>query len=177
MASKVEEEHVKLRDIVNVCYRTLHPKEPPLEICDKYWQLRNSITQCELLLVRVLEFKLNFDHPHKYLLNYLESLHHWLPLDLRLRLPVPETCWHVLRDALHSNILIKYRSQEIAIAIIYLVFICYGVKVPYNDIAQKSWWKVFDEKMTRSKIHLIIQDIINVYEMEETLNLNNVDFL
>ena len=127
---------------MNVCYRTLHPKEAPLEICDKYLLLRNSITQCELLLVRVLEFKFNFDHPHKYLLNYLESLRHWIPLDLRSRLPVSETCWHILRDILHSNILLKHRPQEIAIAIIYLVFMCYGINVPFNDIAQKSWWKV-----------------------------------
>ncbi len=159
-----------------MCYRTLHPNEPALEICDKYWQLRNSITQSELLLVRVLEFKLNFDLPHKYLLNYLESLRHWIPLDLRLRLPVPETCWYILRDILHSNILLKYRPQDVAISIIYLVFMCYGIKVPFNDIAQKSWWKALDEKITRTKIHEIIQQVIGVYEMEEALNLNNDNF-
>lgn len=167
LASKVEEEHLKLRDIINVCYRSLHVNKSALEICDQYWSLRNGVIQCELLIVRVLSFNLSFDHPHKYLLHYLESLREWIPLDKRKHVPVPETCWHILRDILHTDILLRYRPQEIAISLIYLVFMCYGIKVPFNDIAQKCWWKALDEKISRSLIIKIIEEMICVYEIED----------
>ncbi len=60
-----EEERIKLRDIINVCFQTRHPEQNPLELDEKYWSLRNSVTHCELLIVRMLSFKLEFDHPHK----------------------------------------------------------------------------------------------------------------
>ena len=75
----------------------------------------------------------------KYLLIYLESLSHWAQFK---DTPVKEVSWSILKDLLHSNILLNYRPQEIAIAIIYFVCICYGVKIPYNDSAEKTWWKV-----------------------------------
>ena len=66
LSIKVEEEdHIKLRDIINVAFRTKHPDLNPLEINEQYWSLRNSVIQTELLLVRVLSFKLEFEHPHK----------------------------------------------------------------------------------------------------------------
>lgn len=37
----------------------------PLE-CDKeFWDLRDSVVQCELLLLRQLNFYVSFEHPHK----------------------------------------------------------------------------------------------------------------
>ena len=66
LSIKVEEEdHIKLRDIINVVFRTKHPNLIPLEINEQYWALRNSVIQTELLLVRMLSFKLEFEHPHK----------------------------------------------------------------------------------------------------------------
>lgn len=37
----------------------------PLE-CDKeFWDLRDSVVQCELLILRQLNFYVSFEHPHK----------------------------------------------------------------------------------------------------------------
>ena len=65
MAGKIEEKEVKIRDVINVTYRTLHPDKPLLEIGDVYLSLRYSVVQMELLIARVLSFKLEFEHPHK----------------------------------------------------------------------------------------------------------------
>ena len=75
-------------------------------------------------------------------MQYLDSIQHWIPLDTGKKIPIPETSWHILRDLLHSDLFLLYRPQEIAIAIIYFVCICYGVKMPYNDESELSWWKV-----------------------------------
>lgn len=171
LACKIEEDEIKLRDILNVCYRTLHPQLDSLQIGEMYWSLRNSIIHTELLIVRMLSFKLEFDHPHKYLLLYLDSLRHWLPLNIRSCSPVPETSWHMLRDLLHSDMFTRhgYRAQSIAIAVIYLVSECYGVKIPYNELAQKQWWKAFDDKTSRACIHEIVERILDVYELEKAV--------
>lgn len=37
----------------------------PLE-CDKeFWDLRDSVVQCEILILRQLSFQVSFEHPHK----------------------------------------------------------------------------------------------------------------
>lgn len=71
LACKIEEEKLKLRDIINVCYRTLHPELEPLDLNEKYRLIRESVTQTELLIARKLSFKLEFDLPHKVAITNL----------------------------------------------------------------------------------------------------------
>lgn len=55
-------------------FRTLHKNKAPLEIGDTYWCLRESVARCELYLLRALQFKVEFNHPHKVL--YTLFYHH-----------------------------------------------------------------------------------------------------
>lgn len=101
-----------------------------------------------------------------------------MPRTTRVASPLPQTAWQMLRDLLHSDLFTRYdyRAQSIALAVIYLVSECYGVKIPYNEIAQKQWWKAFDEKTSRSTIHEIIARILDVYELERQLDLGRNEF-
>jgi len=48
-----------------VCRCTHPPPEgKPLNICPAYWKLKESITQYELYLLRVLRFDIKVDLPH-----------------------------------------------------------------------------------------------------------------
>lgn len=168
LSIKVEEQDsIQLRDIINVCYRTRHPELEPLELDEKYWSLRNSVTQTELYIVRVLGFKLEFNHPHKYLLQYLDSLYAWLD---EQNSPIGEISWQILRDLLHSDILAKYRPQEIAISIIYFLMNCYGIQVPYNESAKVVWWKALDDKISFDMIYDITSEIMSIYEYENMIS-------
>lgn len=69
MAGKIEEEELKIRNVINVCYRTFYHDRPPLELDDTFWALRQSIIQTELVIVRVLSFHLVFNHPHKVIIQ------------------------------------------------------------------------------------------------------------
>ena len=44
--------------------RCLHKQEPPLEIGDLYWQLKDSVAKYELLLLRALKFDAQIQLPH-----------------------------------------------------------------------------------------------------------------
>jgi hypothetical protein len=169
LACKIEEEEgCKLRDIINVCYRGLHPDLEPLEINDKYVALRLSVVHTELFITRVLSFEFDFEHPHKFLLQYLDSLRHWLPTKTESVVPLSETSWHILRDLLHSDLFLRHRPQDIAVSIIYFVATCYGIHIPYSDLAENCWWKALNDKSTLSGINEICQEIMDIYETEES---------
>ncbi|XP_069137252.1 cyclin-Q-like [Argopecten irradians] len=169
LAGKVEEQPLKLRDVVNVCYRTLHKNKPPLEMGDKYWQLRDSIANCELFVLRMLNFKVVFDHPHRYLLHYLKFIKDWFEPYRWEDLPIARTAWALLRDCYHGNVILKYKPDHIAVAILYLTLQCHGVDVPYHYQSDTPWWKVFAEDATIGNLKDIMSNVMDIYDLETTI--------
>lgn len=75
LASKVQDETIKLRDLINVCYHTLHRDAAPLRLAEEYWNFRDSIVHAEMLIMRLLQFDTTFDHPHNVIkLIFLRQL-------------------------------------------------------------------------------------------------------
>jgi hypothetical protein len=56
---KVEESPVEARDVLNTCYRVAHPDKPPLTVGLMYFELQESLVNCELLVLRVLSFQVD----------------------------------------------------------------------------------------------------------------------
>ncbi|XP_074713729.1 cyclin-Q isoform X3 [Strix uralensis] len=67
LAGKAQGTPLRARDVLNVAHRCLHPGQPPPGLDGGFWALRDSLVQCELLLLRVLRFRLPVAHPHKVL--------------------------------------------------------------------------------------------------------------
>ncbi|XP_056395712.1 cyclin-Q isoform X2 [Hyla sarda] len=166
LAGKVEEQHLRTRDIINVCHRYLNPGSDPLEVDAKFWELRDSIVQCELLMLRLLSFRVSFIHPHKYLLHYLVSLKNWMNRHSWERTPIATASWALLRDSYHGDICLRYEAQHIAVAMLYFALQCYGVDVPGSESAETQWWKVFSEDITKETIDSIISELIHIYTMD-----------
>lgn len=169
LAGKVEEQHLRARDIINVCHRYLNPQLEPLEMDSTFWDLRDSLIQCELLMLRLLNFQVSFQHPHKYLLHYLLSVKRWMNRHVWERKPVAVTSWALLRDSYHGRVCLRHKPQHVAVAVLYFALQCYGVEVPGDAVAKRSWWEVLSEGMTRDIIHDIIGEIAAIYEMDAKL--------
>ncbi|XP_040921553.1 cyclin-Q [Toxotes jaculatrix] len=163
LAGKVEEQHIRTRDIINVSHRYFNSGSAPLE-CDKeFWDLRDSVVQCELLILRQLDFHVSFEHPHKYLLHYLLSVKSLVNRHAWSRTPVAETSWALLRDCYHGAMCIRHTPQHIAIATLYLALNSYGVELP---VGEKKWWQVLCEDVTKADIDAVISDLLQLYDME-----------
>ncbi|KAG8447796.1 hypothetical protein GDO86_015054 [Hymenochirus boettgeri] len=170
LAGKVEEQHLRTRDIINVCHRYLNPEKEPLEVDSLFWELRDSIVQCELLMLRILNFRVSFQHPHKYLLHYLISLKNWMNRHSWDRTPIATTAWALLRDSYHGDLCLRHEAQHIAVAVLYFALQCYGIEVPSSNSAENPWCQAFSEDITEPIIKNIVMDLIQIYTTDTEIS-------
>lgn len=174
LASKVEDDDIKIRDIINVGISCVRRGEPPLSL-DPYFSMRDSLIQAELLLMRVLGFKMKVDLPHKYMLHYLMSLKEWLGEDSFNDLPLVHFSWTILQDVYHSPIVLSYSPQLIAATVINLALQVYGVTVPGDDeINDRAWFTVLHSDCTTRAVWELTTDILLVYKEEQDLVMVSV---
>lgn len=166
LAGKAEEQHLKLRDVVNVCYRILHSTKPPLEMGEAFMSLRDTVANCELFVLRMLQFKISFQHPHKYLLHYLKFLKDWFEPFKWETTPIARSAWTFLKDSYHGNLCLLHKPQHIAVGLIYMALECHGVEVPLQSSVAIPWWKVLTDDITEDIIKDIIEVVIRTYEIE-----------
>lgn len=166
LAGKVEEENLRLRDVINVCYRTMYSDKPALDIGSTYWALREAVTQCELVLLRALKFHVSFIHPHKYLLHYIKSLYDWMHPTVVEKFPIGRTAWGILRDSYHGSLSLRYDPEHIAVAALYLSMHSFGIEVPSSQDAEYQWWEALVEDLRIERIRRICKEIMEVYSLE-----------
>jgi len=180
LAGKAAEEHVKIRDILNVTHRSIHPDQPPLEVGEKYWQYREAIVRCELFIIRVLGFNLRATLPHTYLTYHLRSLTNWifadadrrkdsedtLEADSRLA-ALTNTCWSILMDCFHSPLIsLDVDPCHLSLCVIYMGLECFGIEVPLNQTEGTPWYTALSDDLTIDDIHDTVAEIIGLYEVE-----------
>jgi len=164
LAGKVEDDHLKLRDVINVVHSTLHRNLEPLALGDQYWNTRDAIVHAELLILRMVKFQVKFSHPHKYLLQYLKSLRDWMSTEVWAKYPIARTSWAMLQDLYHDQRVLDTDPPIIALATIQLALETYGIQVPF--VGDKNWFKVFHESVTKDKLWEVMAWILEVYAKE-----------
>jgi hypothetical protein len=144
LASKVEENTRRIRDIVNTTYRMLYPEKEPLQVTEEYWSLKEEVVRAEQLLLRVLGFNLTSRHPHHYVLHYLKEL------DASEELAI--LSWSLLND-----------PEAIACAAIYLA----AEVMTFQISRDGEWWDMFGAN--RPEIEDICDQILNLYDAPDAV--------
>ena len=164
-ATKLEEQQTRIRDVVNVCHRALHP-DKFLGLDEEYWKFRDSIASFELLMLRMLKFDTAYCHPHKYLLHYLHSISKLFPEDEWHNSAISNMCYGMLKDSFVSSSCMKHSPQKLSIAVIHLCLQCCDMNVPLVEHSKKKWWEVLYEKCTLEDILMIQDDLVSTYDAE-----------
>lgn len=75
LASKVNEDPVRLKDVINVSQVTLDKEGSLNELGNDSWILsvRDTVVQCELFIMRVLHFNPSVKLPHPVSIFFLKS--------------------------------------------------------------------------------------------------------
>lgn len=170
LASKVRNDDLKIRDIINVGYHTLHHKDIPLSL-DPYFELRDSLVEAELLLMRMLKFDLSVDLPLKYLLFFLNALKDWLGDTVFENFPILNISYTILLDSYHMSTILNYSPPAIAAAVIHLTLQIYGITVPASKALTTSpWFSVLHPDCKLADVLNITSELIVCYSLEKLLN-------
>jgi len=172
LASKLDPNanQLKLRDLINVVYTTLHRKdsgapEEPLKLESQYYNIREAICHGELLVLRMSNFQTNFELPHKTLLHHLRSLKQWMSEDVWEKYPIARTSWCILQDFYHDPRVATLDCSHVSLACIVLALQSYGIQPPFTG-SRPDWFRVFSHSLSTDQLWSILSIIMAVYDSE-----------
>lgn len=143
LALKIEEDLRHTRAVVLVFHRMFERRmgvEPSGVITsESHRALRDEMLRVELHVLKELGFGFYniMDHPHKFILYYLRVL------ELDIEGDVSQRAWNYVNDSLRTDLSLRFRSEVIACAAIYMASRSLGIKLPDNP----PWWVLFNADM------------------------------
>lgn len=143
LAMKIEEDPRQPRAVVLVFHRMFERRtgvEPSIVIPPESLRtLRDEMLRVELHVLKELGFGFYniMDHPHKFILYYLKVL------ELDIEGDVSQRAWNYVNDSLRTDLSLRFRSEVIACAAIYMASRSLGIKLPDHP----PWWALFNADM------------------------------
>lgn len=148
----------------------------------KYWKLRDSVTQFEHFALRILEFNLTVDLPHRYLIFYLKALSDWLDNESATE-ELFLLSWSLLNDYFCNHpASVEWQANQVALACIELAITSVasadvksllvdstksstsgeGSSSSSSDKSRKLWYTNFDKSLKPTVIISVIDQILSV---------------
>ncbi|CAM9617749.1 unnamed protein product [Ectocarpus sp. 6 AP-2014] len=143
LAMKIEEDPRQPRAVVLVFHRMFERRigvDPAIVIPPESLRvLRDEMLRVELHVLKELGFGFYniMDHPHKFILYYLRVL------ELDIEGDVSQRAWNYVNDSLRTDLSLRFRSEVMACAAIYMASRSLGIKLPDNP----PWWVLFNADM------------------------------
>ncbi|KAL6245036.1 hypothetical protein RBB50_007811 [Rhinocladiella similis] len=136
LATKVEENYRKMRELVVACCRVAQ-KKPDLVVDEQskeYWKWRDTILHNEDLLLEALCFDLQLELPYRILLDFLRFY------DVQENKQLRNTSWAFLNDSLVTTMCLQLSPSSIAGSALYMGVKFSGIALP-DDERGRPWWE------------------------------------
>ncbi|KAI4186022.1 MAG: hypothetical protein L6R41_003756 [Letrouitia leprolyta] len=136
LATKIEEDCRKMRELVIACVRVA--QKDPHRLVDEqdkeYWRWKDNILHNEDVLLEALCFDLTLDPPYQILFDYLNYLGE--SDNRRLR----NSAWAFINDSCMTTICLLFSSKTIAASALYAAAKHCGTNI-VDDEDGRPWWE------------------------------------
>lgn len=162
LACKIEEKPKRLREVLLVfdyawrcrSAKTAKKLEPGSL---RYNGWKAELVKIERNILKELGFSFYLiDHAHKFILFYVKIL----GMDGKLA----QRAWNYLNDSMRRDFCLRYKSETIACAAIFMAARDLGVKLP-EDERDLAWWVVF--RVRKDEIDDIVDGILDLYSRDK----------
>ncbi|KAI9506925.1 cyclin-like protein [Coemansia spiralis] len=172
LATKVTEEPRKQRDIINVGYHLENPQNDFLPIGSQLLNsLRETMTQCELILMRALGFNMNVELPHTWIASIIYGMAWWEKngnppddtedVDKRIK-RVAALAWEVANEAVRCGLVDCYPARSMAAACIAISMDAHGEPFPAKNFDEWTdiWAKSSASRISQAR--RLIEDSVSI---------------
>ncbi|CAD5112243.1 DgyrCDS1474 [Dimorphilus gyrociliatus] len=157
LASKIEEEPRRIRDVINVFHHIKQVKEgksiEPMILDQTYVNLKTQVIKAERRVLKELGFCVHVQHPHKSNLKRSAKA-------LKLLFSDSDDVRNYMNDSLRTNLWLRYKPESISCACIFLASRNMQVPLPNSP----PWYRVFGA--TDAEVEDIALTILNLYELK-----------
>ncbi|KAI7791169.1 cyclin-L2-like isoform X2 [Triplophysa rosa] len=137
LASKIEEEPRRVRDVLNVFHHlehsTGHRCVSPLLLDDTYVSRKSHVIKAERRVLKELGFCVHIKHPHKVIVMYLQVL------EGEKNTRLVQMAWNYMNDSLRTDVFLRFRAETVACACIFLSARVLQIALP----DQPPWFLLF----------------------------------
>ncbi|KAJ8258832.1 hypothetical protein COCON_G00178440 [Conger conger] len=160
LASKIEEEPRRVRDVLNVFHRLKHSRgnrtAPPLPLDANYISMKSQVIKAERRVLKELGFCVHVKHPHKIIVMYLQVL------ECEKNPKLVQMAWNYMNDSLRTDVFLRFSAETVACACIYLS--ARSLQIPLPD--QPPWFWLFGA--SEEDLREICRRILRLYTLAQT---------
>ncbi|KAK1800072.1 hypothetical protein P4O66_006573 [Electrophorus voltai] len=157
LASKIEEEPRRVRDILNVFHHLKHSTEhrtaKPMPLDSTYISMKSEVIRAERQLLKELGFCVHIKHPHKVIVMYLQVL------ECERNTKLVQKAWNYMNDSLRTDVFLRFKAETVACACIYLA--ARSLEIPLPD--QPAWFLLFGA--TEEDLREISGRVLHLYSV------------
>lgn len=158
LASKIEEEPRRIRDVINV-FRDIKQhsageERTPMVLDQTYTYQKNGVIKAERRVLKELGFCVHVKHPHKLIVMYLQVL------GFEKNQQFMQRAWNYMNDSLRTDVFMRYNPETIACACIDLTARIINIPLP----SRPSWFGLF--KVSEADIIDICYRVLDLYSRD-----------
>ena len=154
LSTKLEECPRRTRDILNVFHvlmTRLKTGDSNVATLDyegiEFLALKELVFKGEIHILDSLGFNVHVQHPHGYVVNYLQVLGLTAPTPSMKEAPL-QRAWNYVNDCSRTPAVVLFQANVLATAAIFLA--CRDLGIPLSTKSQ--WWQVFDTQWPQIQI-------------------------